>query len=174
MNIYILILLRIVHVIASILWAGAAVVYLFFVKPSVKSIGPAGPQFMQYLAERRKYPVFMMTTSLLTVLAGSVLYWISSGGLNAAWIRTGTGVGFTIGALAALVAFLVGGFGIGPRSAAIGTLGGQIARSGMPPTPEQMHSIQALEKKLAMAENLDFIMLAIAMLTMATARYWIF
>jgi len=31
-----------------------------------------------------------------------------------------------------------------------------------------------LEKKLARAELVDFVMLVIAMLTMATARYWTF
>jgi len=69
MTIYLLNLLRLVHVVAGILWAGAAISYLFFVKPSVQSIGAAGPQFMQSLMERRKYPLFMVSMSLLTVLA---------------------------------------------------------------------------------------------------------
>src|SRR5512134_4078740 len=113
MNAYLLILFRIVHIFAGALWIGAAISYLFFFKPTVKAIGPAGPQFMQNLAERRKYPVFMMITSLLTILAGGALYLYASGGFNLAWIKTGTGLGFTIGSLAALVAFLVGGMGIG-------------------------------------------------------------
>ena len=46
MNIYLLILLRIVHIFAGALWIGSAILYLFFIKPSVKAIGPAGPQFM--------------------------------------------------------------------------------------------------------------------------------
>jgi hypothetical protein len=174
MNIYLLILLRLTHVVAGILWGGAAVAYLFFVKPSVGSIGPAGPQFMQNLMDRRKYPVYMMVTSTLTVLSGGVLYWLSSGGLNLAWVRTGPGLGFTIGSLAALVAFLAGSFGIGPTSEAMAVLGGQIARSGAGPTPEQISTMQALEKKLVAAENLDFIMLAISMLSMAVSRYLIF
>lgn len=174
MNIYILNLLRFVHVVAGILWAGAAISYLFFVKPSVTAIGAAGPQFMQNLMERRKYPIFMMSTSLLTVLAGGILFWFSSGGFNAAWIASGPGIGFTLGSVAALVAFLFGTFGIGPTSAQMGALGGQIAVSGKGPTPEQVAKMQALEKRLNFAEQVDFIMLVIAMLTMATARYWTF
>lgn len=174
MNIYLLNLLRIVHIFAGSLWIGAAISYLFFFKPSVEAIGPAGPKFMQNLAERRKYPLFMLSTSLLTVLAGGALYLLASGGLNLAWIKTGPGLGFTIGSLAALVAFLVGGMGIGPTSAKMGALGQQIAASGGKPTPEQISTLQALEKKLSRAELIDFVMLAIAMLTMATARYWIF
>jgi hypothetical protein len=174
MNIYLLNLLRFVHVVAGILWAGAAISYLFFVKPSVKSIGAAGPQFMQNLMERRKYPIFMVSMSLLTVLAGGALYWFISGGLNLAWVKSGPGLGFTIGSLAALVAFLVGTFGIGPTAGQMSALGGQIAASGKGPTPEQAAKLQTLEKRLNLAEQIDFIMLVIAMLTMATARYWTF
>jgi hypothetical protein len=56
----------------------------------------------------------------------------------------------------------------------MGALGAQIAASGKGPTPEQVAKMQALEKRLNIAERVDFIMLAIAMLTMATARYWTF
>lgn len=174
MNIYLILVLRFVHVVAGILWGGAAVYYLFLVKPSVKAIGAAGPLFMQNMAERRKLPLFMLATSLLTVLAGGGLYWFSSGGFSAAWIASGPGLGFTVGSLTALVAFLFGAFGIGPTSGQMGALGAQIAASGGRPTPDQAAKMQALEKRLSFAERLDFIMLTIAMLTMATARYWIF
>jgi uncharacterized membrane protein len=174
MNIYLLILLRAIHVVAGALWMGAAIVYLFYIKPSVKSIGPAGPQFMQNLMERQRYPVFMMSTSLLTVLAGIILYFNSSGGFKLAWITTGPGIGFTIGSLAALVAFVVGSFVIGPTAGKMGVLGQEIGRAGGPPTAEQMSAMQALEVRLNRAETIDFIMLTIAMVTMATARYWIF
>lgn len=174
MNITMLILLRLVHVVAGILWGGTAVFYLFFIKPSVKSIGLAGPLFMQNLAERRRYPIFMLSMSLLTVLAGGILYWVSSGGFSLAWISTGTGIGFTIGSLAALVAFFVGSLVIGPTSAKLGEVGGRIAASGGPPPPEQAAELDRLEKRLSRAETVDFIMLVVAMVTMATARYWTF
>lgn len=172
MNIYLVLLFRLVHVVAGILWGGAAVYYLFFVKPSVGAIGAAGPQFMHNLMARRKLPVFMLSTSLLTVLAGGLLYWSSSGGFNTAWIATGPGLGFTLGSLAALVAFLFGTFVIGPTAGQLGGLGAQIAASGQGPTPDQAAKMRALEQRLTFAERVDIIMLAVAMLTMATARYW--
>ena len=116
----------------------------------------------------------MLSTSLLTVLAGGILYWYSSGGFNAAWIASGPGIGFTVGSLTALVAFFVGGLVIGPTSAKMGALGQQIGASGGSPTPEQISALQVLEKKLSRAELIDFVTLVIAMSTMATARYWIF
>jgi len=174
MNIYLLVLLRLVHVVAGILWGGAAIYYLFFVKPSVKAIGPAGPQFMQNLMERRKVPIFMVATSLLTAVAGGVLLWFSSGGFNLAWMRTGPGAGFTIGAVAGLVALLVGTFGIGPISGQLASIGMDITASGNEPSPRQVKVMQVLERRLGFVELVDFIMLTISMLTMATARYWIF
>lgn len=174
MNIYLLNLLRFAHVVGGILWAGAAISYLFFVKPSVKSIGPAGPQFMQNMTQRRRYPIFMMVTSLLTVLAGGVLYWMLSGGLTLAWAATGPGLGFTIGSVAALVAFFLGALGIGPTAGQIGALDGRIAASGQGPTPQQIDRMRGLEKKLSTLENTEFVLLVIALVTMATARYWVF
>lgn len=174
MNVYLLIFLRIVHIIAGVLWGGAAVSYLFFVKPSVQSLGTAGPQFMENLTARRRYPLFMVSASLLTVLAGGALFWNSSGGFNMTWIKTGPGIGFTIGSLAALVAFFVGSFGIGPTSAQLSALGQQIDSSDRPPSQELISKVQVLERKLNRTEWIDFAMLVVAMLTMATARYWVF
>ena len=174
MNIYFILLLRFIHIVAGILWAGSAVSLMFFVKPTMKLVGPTGPQFMQALVTRRRYPLFMQSTSLATVLAGVVLYFYSSVGLNVFWIRTGPGIGLTLGSLAALIAFFVGNFGIGSTSAKMGALGQKIAASGKPPSPAQLSELQALEKRLNLAEWIDFTTLAISMLTMATARYWTF
>lgn len=174
MNAYLLISLRLIHVFAGALWIGAAIFYLFFIKPTVKSIGPAGPQFMQSLTTRARYPMFMVSVSLLTVLAGGALYLITSGGFNPTWLRSGSGIGFTIGSVAALVAFLVGTFGIGPTAGSMGALGQKMAQAGEPPTPEQMNTMHSLERRLRQAEVIDFVMLTLSMLTMATARYWVF
>lgn len=174
MNTYLLISLRLIHVFAGALWIGAAIVYLFFIKPTAKSIGPVGPQFMQNLAQRARYPIFMVSVSLLTVLAGGALYLYTSGGFNASWLSSGPGIGFTVGSVAALVAFLVGTFGIGPTSGSMGALGQQIAQAGGPPKPELISKLHGMEKNLQRLEIIDFVMLAISMLTMATARYWVF
>lgn len=174
MNIYLLNTLRLTHVVAGILWAGAAISYLFFFKPSVKSIGPAGPQFMQHLMGRRKYPTFMMVTSLLTILAGIGLYWYTSGGLSMAWITSGPGIGFTIGSVAALIAFFLGSFGIGPTAGKLGALGQQIAAAGKPPSAEQVNQMHSLEARMNLLERVEFVLFVIALVTMATARYWTF
>ena len=109
-----LLVLRLVHIVAGALWAGAAIFYFFFVEPTVQGLGPARPKFMQDLVTKRRYPVFMNVTSGLTILAGLLLFWFASGGLQLSWITSGPGLGFTVGSLAALGAYGVGFFGMTP------------------------------------------------------------
>lgn len=172
MNIYLVILLRTVHIVASVLWVGSAILYLFFVEPSVKSLGPAGPKFMQNFIGKRRFSVYMSSVSLLTVLAGVLLYWNSSGGLQINWITSGPGIGLTIGSLASLLALFMGLLFIRPRADRIGELGEEISESGNPPDPNLLGEMQKLDKEINTLERTDFILLMIALLTMITARYW--
>jgi uncharacterized membrane protein len=82
MNTASILILRTIHIFAGVLWVGSAVLYLFFIEPSIKAIGPAAPKFIESFIGRRRYPMYMGMVSLLTVLAGAVLYWNTSGGLN--------------------------------------------------------------------------------------------
>jgi uncharacterized membrane protein len=172
MNIYIVILMRTTHIFASVLWVGSAILYLFFVEPSVKSLGPGGPKFMQDFIGRRHFSVYMSVISLVTILSGAVLYWNSSGGLQINWITSGPGIGLTIGSLASLVALFMGLLFIKPRAERIGELGMEMDEASNPPDPNLLSEMQKLDKELATLERTDFILLVIALLTMITARYW--
>lgn len=169
-----IVLLRLIHVAAGALWAGAAVAYFFFFEPTAKGLGPAGPKFMQDLVGKHRYPMFMNMASMLTILAGLALYWFASGGLSLAWITSGSGLGFTLGSLAALAAFGVGFFGIRPRAERLGVLGQAIAAAGGPPTPEQGAELQRLNAEMHRVERWDVALLIVSLVTMATARYWLF
>jgi uncharacterized membrane protein len=169
-----MILLRLIHIVAGVLWVGAGIFYFLFVVPTVKGLGPAGPKFMQDLVTKRRYPTFMNVSSGLTILAGLLLFWIVSGGLSMAWITSGPGLGFTIGSLAALAAYGVGFFGIRPRVERMNALGQAIAAAGGPPTPEQAAELGRLEKEMHTVERWDMILLMLSLVTMATARYWHF
>jgi uncharacterized membrane protein len=172
MNIYLIQFLRIIHIVAGSLWVGGAVAYFAFVGPSVKASGPAGGQFMQQFIERRKYPIYMTIASALTILAGVPLYLSASGGLQWSWITSGPGVVFSIGSVVAIVVFFLGTLMIAPRAQRLGVLGKEIGKAGGPPSPTQAAELQQLDRELAQIELADFVLLMIATLTMATARYW--
>lgn len=167
-------LIRLVHVFGGVLWAGSAIFYLFFVKPSVKAIGPAGPKFIQELIEKRRYSQYMGGVSLLTGVSGLLLYWNTSGGLNLNWVKTGPGLGFTIGAVIAFAVFLLGLLVLKPRAERLGALGKEIGMAGGSPNPQQKAEFHGLEKSLAIIEWVDVSLLAVALVAMATARYWVF
>lgn len=172
MNIYFLILLRVVHISAGVLWVGSAVFYLFFVETTVKFIGPAGQKFMGHLVGRGRYPLYMSIVSLLTILAGALLYLYTSGGLQINWIKTGPGIGFTIGSVVSIAVYFIGMFMIKPRAERLAAIGKEIGVAGGAPSAVQAAELEKLDRELTKVERLDFVMLTIALLTMATARYW--
>ena len=56
----------------------------------------------------------------------------------------------------------------------MGELGKEIGESGGTPSPEQTDEMQKLEKEFTQFERIEFIILSISLIAMATARYWYF
>jgi hypothetical protein len=148
--------------------------YTLFLEPTAKATAPGSGQFMQYLISRRHYPIYMGICSLLTVLAGGLLYWHSSGGFSLTWITSGPGLGYTIGAVVAIVVYFIGLLMIKPRAERLGGLGHEIGVAGGVPTPAQAAELQKLGREMTLIGRVDLTLLAVALLTMATARYWFF
>jgi hypothetical protein len=166
-----LITLRITHVGAAMLWFGGAIIGSFFLQPTAKALGPDGQAFMDHMLRKRRMGVSFPILATLTVLAGAALYWRDSGGLQLAWITTPTGLAYTIGGLAAIVA-LVGGFVlIGPSTAEQSAVQRELAESGAPATPAQLERLARADRRMQLAGRIDLPLIIIAGLTMAVARY---
>ena len=128
-----LIVLRVVHVGSAMAWFGGAIIGRFFLFPTAQALGPAALPFMDHLMKRRRMGVFFPIVAALTVLAGAALYWRDSGP-DPAWISSPHGLAFTIGGLAAIVAFVGGIILIGPSVAAQTAVQNELAASGGAPT----------------------------------------
>jgi hypothetical protein len=128
----------------------------------------------QDFIQKRRYPLFMNVVSALTIVAGALLYWIISGHLQPAWITTGPGTVFTIGAGAATVVYRIGFFMIRPRAERLAMLGKAVSNAGGPPAPEQAAELHKLSEEMTQVERVDVILLTLSLLAMATARYWSF
>jgi uncharacterized membrane protein len=168
------IVLRFVHVIASVCWAGGAFFIFLFVEPTAKALAPSGMEFFQYMIAKRRASVFMVTTSTLTVISGALLFWQDASGQWLTWMKTGPGLGFTLGSLAGVVVYCVGMFGVNPRAKRIAELGAEIHAAGGPPSPEQGAEMQKLDKELSRFGIIDFVLVALSLALMGTARYWLF
>jgi len=169
MNIYLLVL-RFVHIVAGIVWGGGALIMEFFIGRTVSGTGEMGQKFAQYMMNTLRMHKFMTAMALSTVLAGGLLFWYDSDGFSSAWIHSSTGLGFGIGAVFGLIAFVFGAI-FGASNAKLGELGAQIQGR---PSNEQLVQIQALQKRIKAAAPIHVYSMLIAMTFMATARFFVF
>jgi hypothetical protein len=166
---YILIL-RLIHIVCAVFWAGGTLYLAGFVIPAVKSLGPDGAKFMQQLSKTNKLPLIMSLAGTLTVVAGILLIWELSNG-ESAWFGTNYGMTLTIAGTLAILAYLVGITMNLPTINRMNSLGQTIAASGGPPSAEQQSQLMALRKKLFMATNIIAVLLFCAVIGMSIARY---
>lgn len=169
MNVLMLVL-RIVHIFAGIVWGGGALVMEFFIGRTIAATGETGQKFVQHLMNKVRMHNFMTVAALCTVLAGALLYWIDSDGFSSGWLESGSGIGFGIGAAFGLVAFVFGAI-FGSSNAKLAQMGAQIQGK---PTSEQLSQIQAIQKRISTVSPIHVFSMILAMLFMATARYFIF
>jgi len=166
--------LRFIHIVASVCWAGGAFIFFLFVEPTAKALEPAGMQFVQYMVTKRRFSIFMVVSSTLTVRSGALLLWQLTGLRLLDYMSSGPGLGFTLGSIAGIVVYFIGMFGVNPRAVRLGKLGGQIQAAGGPPTPEQAAELKKLDREMSTLSKIDFILVALSLALMASARYWVF
>jgi hypothetical protein len=165
------IVLRIVHVGAAMLWFGGAILSAFFLDPTERALGRQAQPFMEHLMTRRKLGIYFPIVALLTILAGAALYWHASGGLQAAWVASPTGLAFTLGGLAAIAAFISGMVLLVPAVSVQTAVGMELAATDAGPTPAQLERLAWADRRMRLATWVDIPLLLFAALTMAVARY---
>ena len=165
-----IILLRIIHIFAGVLWVGAAFFNLLFVQPSVRATGAEGQKLNQFMVQKTRLTTYVYATATLNFLAGLALYYILSG-FRLSFLRSGYGLVLTIGSLAGVIAWVIVVFLVRDIFSRMGSLGAIIQSQGGPPTPEQASEMKALGTRLASSGNYGLIFMAIAVTGMAIARY---
>ncbi len=160
--------LRVVHIPSSILWAGFAVMLGFFIFPALAEAGPSSGGFMAAVMKRR-FPLWMNLLGLLAVLSGVRLYMLSA---SSAWLATGTGVAYSLGAAAALVAFSVGHAVSRPTAAKLNALQAQVGAAGGPPSAEQATELARLRVRALSAATVNAWCALVAALCMGAGRYF--
>jgi uncharacterized membrane protein len=166
--------LRLSHIVASVCWAGGGFIFFLFVEPTAKALAPMGMEFVQYMTLKRRFSIFMVIASTLTVLSGALLIWQVAGGRWAAWVQTGPGLGFALGSLAGVIVYFIGMFGVNPRAVRLAKIGQEIQAAGGPPTPEQGTELHKLDREMSVLGLADFLLVALSLVLMASARYWMF
>jgi len=169
MDIY-TIVLRLLHILAGVFWVGAIWMMVGFLMPTAQASAPEGPKFIQRLMQGR-LPKVLSAAAGTNILAGVLLYWKDSGGFRLDWITTAAGLSFTIGGVAAIIAFVLG-FTVSKSAAdRLAALGKEIQAGGKPPTPEQAAELKRQQAKLSTGAKWTAALLTIALIEMAIARY---
>jgi len=169
MNYYLLIL-RILHIGAGAFWVGNVLMLAFFINPAIQATGETGQKFVDYLISKRRWSTESSGAGALAGIAGILLYWRDSQGLTSAWMHSSVGIGFLIGAVLGLIAFIFGML-TDRKMKAITQL--RVQSQGML-TDEQMSQIQALKKQQTTYLNICAVTLSLALWVMASARYFVF
>ncbi len=168
-NLYFILVLRVLHIGGGIMWVGSAALYLLLLVPAARATQPAGQKFLQTLGPRLGATLGIVTT--ITVLSGALLYArFFAGGISFIW-TTGAGLGFTVGAVAALGSYILGSTYFGKMQGKIAKLGSEMESAQSAPNPAQVQEMNRLQSSLMKAYQVDFVLLVVAMLAMAVARY---
>lgn len=171
--IYLIIGLRLLHIVGGIFWVGAALMLTFFISPTVAATMEAGQKFMAHMMQRTAFNKAIMISASISVLAGMTLYLIDSNGLRSAWMHSGPGLGFGLGGFFAITGYMIG-LAINRRSNALAQLGRVIQSQGTPPSQEQREKLMKLQTQLKRGGMWNAIFLLLAAIMMATARFLVF
>jgi hypothetical protein len=164
--IYLIWLLRIIHIVAGVFWVGGTLIMTFFVAPSIGATGESGQKFVGHLMNNLKFSNRMGAAAGSTILAGFLLFWLDARA-GEAWVRSSFATGLSIGAAFALVGFAFGIMG-GRTARAMTQLGTQIQGK---PSPTQLVQMQAIQKRQSTYSTIVAITLVLAVVFMAIARF---
>lgn len=163
--------LRILHIGSGVLWVGGAALFFFYVEPTLNKLGPNAEPFVDELVNKRKMPMYFAAVATVTVLGGVLLYWRDSNGLSSSWVTSPTGLAFGLGGLCALVAWFMGIAVLTPAVQKVGALGSEMKAAAGPPSAELMGRMHAAQERVRMIGAIDLVLVLLAVLGMATARY---
>ena len=164
---YLTLILRLIHIIGGVFWAGGALVMNFFIGPTLRATGDAGKQFAGHLMAKTPFATVLGISAYGTVIAGFLLFGIDSDWFSSPWMHSGAGTGFGIGAAFGL-AGLVTGLMNGNNNQKIAQLGAKIQGK---PTQEQMAALGAIQKQQSWVVPVNTYSLLLAVFFMAIARY---
>src|SRR5262245_56599820 len=126
-------ILRLVHIISGVFWVGSVLFMTVMLMPSIRAAGPAGVAIMSELG-RRRLPLIMMGSAILTVGAGIWLLIILSGGAPGVWMQSSAGRAYGVGGGLAFLTLIFGMAINAPAANRMSAIGAAVAKHGGPPT----------------------------------------
>ena len=161
--------LRLFHIVAGVFWVGGAVYGTFFVMPTARAAGPEGGRFVGRLMQRMG-PAFGISM-LLTVVPGFIMYGRLSAGFSRAWVMTPTGAALGAGAVATLLAVILGIVVNAPTRGKMVALKKGLETQGGDADAGAAAELARLQARIERGAQVVALLLLIAAGAMAVARY---
>src|SRR6266700_4637093 len=161
--------LRLVHIVAGIVWVGSAVFAALFLFPTARAVGADGRRFMEGL--RQRMGPALGVAMLLTVVPGFIMYGRLSAGFNRAWVTSRPGLALAAGAVASIIAVLIGVAVSRPAGEKLAALRKSLETAGGAPTAAQAAQLATLQSRVERGAQLVAGLLVLAAAAMAVARY---
>jgi uncharacterized membrane protein len=162
--------MRVLHVVLAAIWFGAVFFNTLFLMPAVMQSGPAGGQVMQALV-RKGMVAFMASIGGMTIVTGVYLFWRFTGGFDPAVSSSRAGMAYSIGALAGLIALILGGSVMGRSAKRVVALAGQVSSAADAQRTAMMNEMATLRARMATTSKIVLGLLFIAVATMALGHY---
>jgi hypothetical protein len=167
---FLLLVMRLVHILLGVFWAGTMIFSAVFLFPAVRDAGPDGAKVAAGLA-RRRFLAIMPVVAGLNILSGFWLFWRVSGGFQPSFMHSATGMAFGLGGAAAIAAFVIGVSIVRPAMQRAGVLAEAAARAPAAERDTQLAVAQGLRLRAASAGQVVAVLLVLAVAAMALARY---
>ncbi len=167
MDIY-MVILRLIHILSGVFWAGATFILASHITPTVKATGTAGQEFMKYLSGKAKLSDILGLTGLLSLLSGLIMYSLQG------WDRqlsSPSWIALTLGAIIGAAAYFHGLFVQRKAITGLQTVATQIEASGGPPSPDLVAQMGAMAAKIEKNGQLLAYLLGAAVVLMGVFQY---
>lgn len=167
---YYILLLRILHIGAGVFWVGSVLLLAFVISPAIKETGGSGQKFVDYLIKKKRFGTESSGAGTMAGIAGILLYWRDSQGFTSTWMQSSAGIGFGVGAVLGLIAFV---FGIltDRKLKAMTQIREQFEST---PSDEQLSQLQLLGKQQTIYLIICAVTLTLSLWIMAVGRYLVF
>jgi len=165
-----LLLARLLHIVLGTFWAGTMIFNAVFLAPAFQDVGPDAAKVAGALV-RRRFMTIMPIVALVTILSGFWLYWRLSGGFDSGYMGSRQGQTLGMGAVAALVAFVIGISIVRPAMMRSGALGQRAAQAAGAERDALLAQVKAQRARSTLAGRWVAGLLTLALAAMALARY---
>jgi uncharacterized membrane protein len=162
-------ILRLVHVLTGVFWAGSVFFLVSFMLPTFGAVGPAAGPVQAEMNRRGVFQKLPMI-ALIAIISGFWMYYLRMQGMSGPPPRELMVLG--VGGIAAVIALLIGFIFVRPRQDKMGPLAQ--AAGALPAGAEKdakMAEIAGLRGQLNMFARLVATLVGVTVVTMAIARY---